>query len=189
MISLFDIADVNHAASTFNPDKLLWLNQQYLQTLPAEDLVEQVRPFVAAAGYELTPEVDLLTLVRSQQGRARTLAEVVSNSAWAFEEPPAYDDKAARKHFGDDAPELLDAIHDCLAAAPEWRGEALHEALQALGEARELKFGKIAQPIRVALTGSAASPSIDVTLELVGRERTLARLLRAGAWCRGGRGA
>ena len=184
MVRLFDIADVNHAASTFNPDKLLWLNQQYLQALPAQELVEQVRPFVAAAGYDPASVPDLLLVVRSQQGRARTLVEMVSNSAWAFEEPPAYDDKAARKHFGDDAPELLDAIHECLAAASQWQGEALHEALQALGEARQLKLGKIAQPLRVALTGSAASPSIDVTLELVGRERTLARLQRASAWCR-----
>ena len=90
-----------------------------------------------------------------------------------------YDEKAAKKNFKAAAIEPLQKILQKFTDAAQWKGEDLHQAVLDTAEELELKLGKVAQPLRVAVTGAGMSPSIDVTLELVGRDRTLQRLDRA----------
>jgi glutamyl-tRNA synthetase len=104
------------------------------------------------------------------------MKEMAQNSRFFFVERIEIDAKAAAKHLAGDAVPTLSAVRARLAALPQWDAAAIHTALNDLASERQSGLGKIAQPVRVAVTGTAVSPPIDVTLELLGRERALARI-------------
>jgi len=178
MIAAFDIADVNKAASAFNPDKLLWLNQQHIIKAPRETLVAALREQLAMLG--VTSDDDALCggVVEALRERAKTMKEMASSGLFFFGEP-VMDEKAVAKHLTADAKALLGELRSVFVAAGEWTAPALHAVLQSFAEARSLGLGKVAQPLRVAVTGSTVSPPIDATLAVLGRERVLQRLERA----------
>ena len=117
--------------------------------------------------------------MEAQRERARTLVDMAEQSAFYFVEPEAYDETAAKKNLRPVAAEPLRKLRDYLAKLDRWEPEVLQQAVNDVAEAEGIKMGKIAQPLRVALSGRAATPSIDITLTLVGRERTLARIDKA----------
>ena len=181
MIQLFDIADVNKAASAFNPEKLLWLNHQHLMHSDPSVIVPHLRAHLRRVGI---PENDLLNqtllegLIVAQRERTKTLKEMAENSRCFFGDAVELDPAAAAKHLTSDSKALIRDFSSALDAVPAWTAAALHDALKAFCEQRGLGLGKVAQPLRVALTGRTISPPMDLTLELLGKERTLARLAR-----------
>nr|WP_298726036.1 glutamate--tRNA ligase [uncultured Steroidobacter sp.] len=185
MTRLFDIKDVNKAASAFNPDKLLWLNQQHIMRSTPEHLAKYLKPQLAALGVNVTDDRKLAAVAKSQQERAKTLKEMAQNSRFFFEDVTSYDEKAAKKNLGAEAVAPLSTVLAKLSALPEWVAPALHDAVNQTATELNLGMGKVAQPIRVAVSGGTVSPPIDVTLEVLGREVTLARLERALAYARG----
>jgi len=116
---------------------------------------------------------------KAQQERAKTLKEMAANSVFFFRDVTAYDEKAAAKNLNAETAPILVAVRDALAALPEWRAPDIHTAIMAVAAEKSVGLGKVAQPIRVAVSGGTVSPPIDVTLEILGRETTLARLDRA----------
>jgi glutamyl-tRNA synthetase len=183
MIAAFDIADVNKAASAFNPEKLLWLNQQHLMRSDPTKVVPYLKPHLARCGIDCNDESLLAKIVVAQRERVKTLKEMAENSRYFFGEAVQLDEKAATKHLTNDAKALLQEFMIELKAVSTWAAPILHEVLKAFAEKRELGLGKIAQPLRVAVTGSTISPPIDMTLEMIGRDRVLARLSAAVAAC------
>ncbi len=179
MIELFSLEGVNRAPSAFNTEKLLWLNQHYLKTLPVEELATQLQWHLQAQQLDTANGPALNDVINVQRERAKTLVEMVAISRYFYEEFADFDATAVQKQFKADTADNLQTVHDALAALPEWKGEPIHAAIQAACEALGLKLGKVGPPLRVAVTGGASSPSIDITLELVGRERSLARIQRA----------
>ncbi len=177
MIELFEIADVNRAASTFNPEKLLWLNQQYIKNSDAAHVAHHLRYQFGKLGIDPSDGPDIVEIVRCQQERAKTLVEMAQNSAFFYRDFDDYDEKAARKNLSADIDAPLRALRDRLATT-EWHREAIHDAITGIAEQFELKLGKLAQPLRVAVCGGTVSPPIDVTVFLLGRETTLRRLDR-----------
>jgi glutamyl-tRNA synthetase len=178
MIAAFDIAHVGKAASAFNADKLLWLNQQHIMKAPQATLVAALREQLALLGVASDDDALLGGVVEALRERAKTLKEMAASSLFFFREP-VMDEKAVAKHLGADAKSLLVELRGAFAAAGEWTAPALHGLLQAFAEGRQLGLGKVAQPLRVAVTGGTVSPPIDATLALLGRERVLARVDRA----------
>jgi glutamyl-tRNA synthetase len=122
---------------------------------------------------------DLVDVVREMQERARTLVEMAELSAFFYRDYEAFDEKAAKKHLKAAAREPLEQVRDRLAGLDDWEAEKLHQVVIDVAEALTLNMGKVAQPLRVAVAGRAASPGIDVTLKLVGREASLRRIDRA----------
>ena len=179
MIAAFDIADVNKAASAFNPEKLLWLNQQHLMRTDPAKVTPYLRPHLARLGIEATDESLLRKIVLAQRERVKTLKEMAENSRYFFGEAVTLDEKAAAKHLTAEAKALLGELHGALHGLADWSAPAIHECIKALAETRSVGLGKVAQPLRVAVTGSTISPPIDMTLEILGRERTLHRLQAA----------
>jgi glutamyl-tRNA synthetase len=175
MIAAFDIADVNKAASAFNPDKLLWLNQQHIMRAPVATLVAALRDQLVLQGVASEDEALLAGVVEAFRERAKTLKEMATGSLYFFREP-VMDDKAVAKHLTPDAIALLSELRAVLDGQGEWTAAALHALLNDFVAARSLGLGKVAQPLRVALTGNTVSPPIDATLALLGRARTLARI-------------
>jgi len=178
MIAAFDIRDVNKAASAFNPEKLLWLNQQHIIRAPRETLVAALREQLALLGVSSDDDALCGGVVEALRERAKTMKEMASTSLFFFGEP-VMDEKAVARHLTPDAKALLGELREVFAAAGEWTAPAMHAALQSFAEARSLGLGKVAQPLRVAVTGGTISPPIDATLAVLGRERVLQRLARA----------
>jgi glutamyl-tRNA synthetase len=118
-------------------------------------------------------------VARAQQERAKTLKEMAQNSLFFFTEIKGYDEKAAKKNLNGEAVAPLRTVVEKLAAVSEWTAQSIHAAVNEAASALNVGLGKVAQPVRVAVSGTSVSPPIDATLEVLGREATLARLTRA----------
>jgi len=176
MIAAFDIHDVNKAASAFNPEKLLWLNQQHMMRAEPASLIPHLRAQLRRQGVDSDDQKLLEGVILAQRERAKTLKEMAQNSRFFFIDRVEIDPKAAAKHLSGDGIQVLGKVRAQLASLSEWTAAAIHGALNDLATNLQAGLGKIAQPVRVAVTGTAVSPPIDMTLALLGRDRTLARL-------------
>ncbi|MFT5173787.1 MAG: glutamyl-tRNA synthetase [Gammaproteobacteria bacterium] len=179
LVELFDITDVNKAASVFDAEKLGWLNQHYIKQASAPSLTAEFRQQLIRLGGEWSTGPDLSTVIEVQRERSKTLVEMAQKSLFAFHDFDAYDEKAVNKHLTAASGVLLAALRVDLCALDAWTASALDAAVRSSAEASGVKLGALAQPLRVALTGSAASPPIDETLLLVGQARSLACIDRA----------
>jgi glutamyl-tRNA synthetase len=184
MIALFDIADVNKAASAFNPEKLLWLNQQHLMRAAPAKVAPYLKPHLARLGLPVADDRLIEGVILAQRERTKTLKEMAQASRFFFADEIEFDAKAVAKHLTADAKAALGALRERLAALATWEAPAIHGVIEALAGELGVGLGKIAQPVRVAVSGGTVSPPIDQTLALLGRERTLARLEAAtGSAC------
>ena len=179
MVQFFDIKDVNTSASAINPQKLLWLNQHYIKTGDLKRLADELKWHLQRIGVDVSKGPPLEGLVKAHQERAKTFKEMAEGARFFFEDVKQYDPQAAAKNLTPEALPALMSLREKLAAMPEWTAPALHDLLNATAEGLGLKLGKLAQPLRVAVSGAGVTPPIDVTLELLGREPTLQRLDRA----------
>lgn len=183
MIELFDLADINHSASALNMGKLEWINQHYIKARPAEELVDELAWQLQRL--EIDPGTNrarLAGIVAAQQERSRTMLEMAESSRFFFAAPTGYDPRAGQKHLTAEAGTVLEQVSAALRALEHWDAESIHALLLDQAESAGLKLGKVAQPIRIAVSGGPVSPPIDRTLALLGREETLARLQRAREW-------
>ncbi|BAN69044.1 glutamate--tRNA ligase [endosymbiont of unidentified scaly snail isolate Monju] len=179
MIELFDLEAVNRAPSTFNTAKLDWLNQQYLMHSDPARVTHLLSPHLGDLGIDPAEGPDLVEVVKAQRERATTLVELARISAFYYRDFDSYDEKAAKKAFKGEADQALAAVRERLAALADWEREPIHQAVSDTVEALGVGFGKVAMPLRVAVTGGSPSPDLDLTLWLVGREATLRRIDRA----------
>ncbi len=179
MIELFDIVDVNRAASVFNTDKLRWLNQQHIIRTDPMHIARYLTHHLGLRGIDPTEGPDLLEVVKAQHERATTLVEMAEISECFYRDFESFDEQAAKKHLRPVAREPLEKVKQGLAALDSWTAETVYTVVKAVAAELELNLGKVAQPVRVAIVGRAASPSIDVTLYLVGREASLRRIDKA----------
>lgn len=184
MTALFDIADVNKSASAINPDKLAWINQQHLMRLPPAKIVPELRWQLARLGVAAPEDAVLEAVILAQRERSKTLQEMAEASRFFFEAPAAYDEKSAKKHLTPEAATVLEQSKSALGVLPDWTPASIHHAIQGQAESSGLGLGKVAQPIRVAVSGGSVSPPIDQTLAILGRDESLARLQRAIAFAR-----
>jgi glutamyl-tRNA synthetase len=178
MIAAFDVRDINKAASALNPEKMLWLNQQHMIKAQPKDIVPHLRWQLARLGIYSQDDALLEGIVLSQRERAKTLKEMAENSRFFFGDDISLDPKAAEKHLTADAKGLLGELRTRFAAIAEWTAPAVHAELEGLAKEKSLGLGKVAQPLRVAVSGGTVSPPIDATLALLGQARTLSRLDR-----------
>ena len=179
MIELFDIKDVNRTASAFNTEKLLWINQQYIMNSPPERLVEPLTEQLKMLACDVDNGPDLIELVKTQQERAKTLKEMAEKSLLFYQDYDEFEEKAAKKNLKQAALEPLQIMLEKFEQLNDWSKEPLHQVVLDTAEALELKLGKVAQPLRVALSGASASPAIDATLFLMGKERCLKNIKKA----------
>ncbi len=179
MYQHFDIVDVNNSASTFNPSKLSWLNQHYLKECDPAHVAHHLSSHLGRLGIDPAQGPELVEVVKAQQERAKTLVEMAETSIYFYKDFDEYDDKAAKKNLKPGVLEPLAGLRDRLSELSQWAAAPIHQAIIDTAEAFDVKMGKIAQPLRVAITGGASSPSIDITAQLIGRERTLQRLDKA----------
>ena len=184
MIELFDIANVNKAASVFNTEKLLWLNQHYIKHDDPARIARLLSPHMGDLGIDPAQDPPLVDVVVAQQERARTLTEMAEISAFFYSDFEDYDENSAKKHLRPVAREPLEMVRAVLAELGDWQPDILHKVVLEIAESLGVNLGKVAQPLRVAIVGRAASPGIDITMHLVGRDACLRRIDRALGYIR-----
>ena len=182
MIRLFDVKQINHSPSSFNNDKLLWLNQRYLKDLPVQRLADQVGRALAEQGVQAPADERLATIIAAQRSRARTELELAANVRFYYQDPEALPESAARKAFKGAAGQVLADIETRLAGLTDWQPETIHDAMQATTHALGIGFGKLGQPLRMAVTAGNPAGDLHHTLALVGKDASLRRIANARAW-------
>lgn len=184
MIQYFALEDVHSAPSAFNFEKLRWLNQQYLQAAESETLLEGLNEQFAEMQIQPDRAV-LLQALPHYRERAQTLKEMAENMRWLFAAPETYPEKAAKKAFkGENCAALLDALRTRLEELQDWTAEGIHAVIEKMVEERNIGFGKIGQPARLALTGGAPSPDLGVVFALLRPQDACQRLQHAAAYLR-----
>lgn len=178
MIALFDIKDVNKTASAFNTEKLQWINQQYIMSANPRDLVAPLSEQLKTLGCDVENGPDVIEIVKTQQERAKTLKEMAEKSLLFYNDYDEFDEKAAKKNLKAAALEPLEMMLSKFEALSDWSKEPLHQVILDTAESFELKLGKVAQPLRVSLTGTSVSPPLDATLFLLGKEMCVKNIQR-----------
>lgn len=179
MRNLFDLNNLNNSASTFNASKLLWLNQHYIKTCDPAHVAHHLSWHMGRLGIDPSIGPNLVDVVRAQCERAKTLVEMAQNSVFFYKDFDHYDEKAAAKNLKPDILPALESLLTQFTALDVWQAPKIHLAIVTTAEKFGGNMGKIAQPLRVAITGGSVSPPIDITTELVGKERSLQRLSKA----------
>ena len=179
MIRYFDLDRVSGSAARFDPAKLLWVDEQHIQRAPRETLVPLLEERLKAQGLDPADGPPLELTVEAFRERSRTMVEMADRAHCYYTDFEEFDAKSAKQHLRPVARGTLTALVDALAALDVWTEQSTQQAVESVAEELGVKLGKVAQPLRVALTGQAASPGIGTTLVLVGRERTLERIERA----------
>ncbi len=186
LVAAFSLDRVLKKSAVFDQEKLEWLNGQHLMQTPTEDILAQVRDRLEAfqrgeptRGAE--PSLDLFFLVELLKPRSRTLEDLVRQAEPYFLSEVKYEESAVNKNWKKDLDQVLERmgrVRDALGDCP-WKEEPLEQRLRGLAEEMGIGAGKVFQPLRVALTGSSASPGIFDVLLLLGRHRSLTRIDRA----------
>ncbi|ADO95766.1 Glutamate tRNA synthetase, catalytic subunit [Haemophilus influenzae R2846] len=179
MINYFELDHVSKSASAFNTEKLQWLNQHYIRELPPEYVAKHLEWHYKDQGIDTSNGPALTDIVSMLAERCKTLKEMARSSRYFFEEFETFDEAAAKKHFKGNAAEALTKVKGKLTALSSWDLHSTHEAIEQTAAELEVGMGKVGMPLRVAVTGSGQSPSMDVTLVGIGRDRVLARIQRA----------
>ncbi|RUO64999.1 glutamyl-tRNA synthetase [Pseudidiomarina planktonica] len=176
MIKLFSLDEVNKAASAFNTEKLNWLNQHYMKTLPATEVAEYLAWHMHDQGIDVSKGPHLEQLIGLQADRVKTLKEMAATSRYFYESFTEFDEAAAKKHLRPVAKEPLQAAQERLGALSQWTPEAIQNALQETAAALDVGMGKVGMPLRVAATGGGNSPSLDATLALISQDEVVRRI-------------
>ena len=188
LIAAFDLGSVGKSPGVWDPDKLLWVNAQHIAGLDTDTLADLVAPMIAAAGFPPQP-VDALfkTRLDTLRGRARKLDEFVTAGAFYWQDNASVDyaqnPKAVKKFLKPTTAVYLEAAIEELEGLDAWTEQSLEDAITPLLERFEVKMGKLAQPIRVSVTGTNVSPGLFETLFALGRDKTIPRIRRGIGLC------
>ena len=176
MIHDFDLKNVSRGVSSFNYDKLFWLNQHYQKSDPPAQVAEALAWHFSREGVDITKGPALSDLVAVQAERCKTLVELCEKSRYFYEDTIEYDGDAVKKHLRPVVLAPLTALYERLRNVDEWQQEVLQQCINDVSAQFDINMGKIAQPLRVAVTGGSMSPAIDMTLTLLGKKRVIERL-------------
>ena len=179
MIEYFSLDDINQSASSFNTEKLNWINQQYMMSSPLNDIVDLVKQRLNKIGVRYPQDADFASIVDLYRQRVSTINELADSILYCFQEFEDYDAKAVKKTFRPDALQALECLKREFELLTDWNAGAIHQVVENITERLGVNMGKVGQPLRVAVTGGSFSPPIDQTVEIIGKARTLKRLSRA----------
>lgn len=179
MIEHFDLGHISKSGALVNQEKLDWLNQHYLKTNSIESVLPEFAWQLRQA--DIPAESDSLcrAVLESQLDRGKTLKEITEQSRYFFTDFGDYNVKSAEKFLNSSTKTILELCASRFEKVSDWRREPIHQVLMDIMHELEIKLPKVAQPLRVAVTGDTKSPSIDLTLELIGKARVMERLERA----------
>ena len=180
LIEKFALESVGKSAGVFNPEKFLWVNFHYLKSRPLAQLADEIVPYIRAKGYSVPQDKKWLEkMIATLRERAKTLVELVDAAHYYLSDEIAFDEKAAKKFLTKDVEAPLQSLIEKLSNLSNFEEAAIEEAFTKTLTEHGLQMGKLAQPVRVALTGGTMSPGIHDVIAVLGKERTIRRLRKA----------
>jgi glutamyl-tRNA synthetase len=185
LIEKFSLENIGRAAGIFDREKLLALNAAHIQAARPQDLVAPLKPFFKPYGFDIEEGPFIESAIRTLQPRSKTLADMARDALFYLQDTVEFEAAAARKFLKAEAREPLELLMAELRKLSEFTEAGLEDAFKAVMEKTGLKLGKIAQPVRVALTGRTASPGIFEITEIIGKDRVLSRLQAAVDYIKG----
>ncbi len=182
LVEKFNLEHIGKAAGVFNPEKLLAINAEHIRAASDAELVPHLIPFLVQKGITAEEGDFLNRVIATLKPRSKTFIEMADGAEFYFTAPETYEEKGVRKFFKPDALETVKRAIDAIEAADPFDTPHLEEAFKQIMEDLSVGFGKIAQPVRLALSGKTVSPGIFEMIEVLGREETSARLKKAMAF-------
>lgn len=176
MIQCFKLENVSRSPAIFNTEKLNWLNQQYMKSLPFSEIIPYLYPQFDLLGVTLENGPDIAEVYPLLSERSQTLKQLAQAALYFYTENYRKDEAAFAKHITDETRPALLRLKEKFAALTSFKAESIHDAIQQTSNELNLPMGKVGMPLRVALTGGGQSPSIDITAELIGKTKCIARL-------------
>jgi glutamyl-tRNA synthetase len=184
LVELFRLEDLGKSPGVWDPDKLLWFNGHYIRECSVEELAELALPFYKEKGYGLELDPRFKRIIELHQERVETIADYPEKTRYYFEDEVEFEEKAKKKFLKPKNAEVLEKALEALSALDSFDEPSLEAAFQKLMEDMGLKLGKIAQPVRVAATGTSATPGLFEVLAVLGKEKTLNRIRKAIEECK-----
>ena len=180
LIEKFSLQHIGKSAGVFNPEKFLWVNSHYLKSKPLAELAEEIKPYIEAKGYPVPKDRQWLErMIVSFRERAKTLDELVEMSRYLLSDDYNVDEKAEQKFLTTAAIGSMTTLTAKLSALDDFSETNIEHVFSDTLQEHGLKMGELAQPVRVALTGSTVSPGIHEVISLLGKDRTILRLRKA----------
>lgn len=179
LIEVFDINHIGKSPGVFDTEKLKALNAEHIKAKKPAKLIPVLQPFMKAIGYDMQADDFAAKVIETLQPRAKTLVEMAEAAAFYYADEVTFDEAAVAKTFTADARPILEDARKRIAAAADLSQPAQEAFFTEMIETTGLKFGKIAGPLRLALTGKTASPGIFEIIEILGKDTVLKRLDRA----------
>jgi glutamyl-tRNA synthetase len=180
LVENFTLENVGKSPAVFNPEKLLWLNGWYIRNKPAEEIAKLVIPFLEKKGFKVTLDEKLIKIVESLRERAKTLVDLADSADYFFLEEVKYEEAARKKFLTTEVIPLFEILIDKLSSLNDFTALELQKIFGEIIEQRGLKMVQLAQPVRVALTGGTVSPGIFEVMEILGKDKVVHRLKKAG---------
>ncbi|MFO7560864.1 MAG: glutamate--tRNA ligase [Desulfobacterales bacterium] len=179
LIEKFTVKNIGRSPGVFDQEKLQALNADHIKTSAPGDLADHLLPFLRKEGYPAEKNAYLEGVVQTLNTRSKTLVEMAESAGFYYQDPVVYDEKAAEKFLTASSLDALEKLVQELSLLVDFSEENLENAFKNVMDATDLKLGKIAQPVRVALSGKTVSPGIFETIEVLGKEKVMNRLQRA----------
>jgi glutamyl-tRNA synthetase len=179
LIEKFTLNNIGRSAGIFDQDKLLALNADHIMASDPKDLIDPLSPFAEESGFNIETGDFIESVIRTLQPRSKTLKDMAADALFYFQDDITYDEKAAAKFLRVEALTPLNQLIAALESIDRFSEQNLESAFRSVMEQTGLKLGKIAQPVRVALTGRTASPGIFEITEIIGKKKVLERLRKA----------
>jgi glutamyl-tRNA synthetase len=179
LIEKFSLENVGKAAGIFNTEKLLDLNAQYIRESGTEALARDLIPFLEKQGFTNLDHAQVMAAVETLKPRSKTLVEMAENARFYFVEDMTYDPGAAKKFLKPDVIDLMKDIRDRIGGLMSFTQSDLEKVFLDFIEEKGIKLGRIAQPLRIALTGTSVSPGLFEVMEVLGKEKILRRIDKA----------
>ena len=179
MIELFSLTSVQQSPAVFDPDKLLWVNHQHLKQISGSEILDELALHFRSKGIRPDGKPELDELFDIQKDRCKTLVEICDTSTYFYTDISHYEENSAKRNFNHDGMKILQNLKFKLEQADDWSARQIKSAINSVSSEMGLKFSQVAPTLRLAVTGKAISPSIDVTLELLGVDKTMRRIDQA----------
>ncbi len=179
LMKKFNLENIGTSAGIFDPEKLLALNADHIKAANPRELIPHLMPFLEKAGIKADDEEYLIKVILTLNARSKTLEDMALGAKFYYADKIGYEPKAAKKFLKAASLEPMKLLAKGLEELDEFSEKALEKVFLDVMEKCEIKLGKIAQPVRVALTGKTASPGIFEIIEILGKERVMQRLYAA----------
>jgi glutamyl-tRNA synthetase len=182
MIKLFELKNINKSSASFNQEKLDWINQSYIKTTEIDELVSELEWHLNQLSIDLSDGPNIKEVIEVLRDRSKSLVDMAKNCVMFYHDFEDFDSDLAIKFFNLESRSVLGDLLINLETLEQWSAEHIHEVIQSICQSRNIGFGKVGQPLRLAISGDGEAGSIDKCSQLVGKKRVLLRLKMATDW-------